>query len=142
MMLNHPHTLEVSIGSRVKACRLKAGWTQAQLAKASAIPQGLITLYENDQRVPSALKLAALARAFEISMDDLVDRDDALPSPESEDRRVHGNSTAALLQRIATQLDSERQKGLLHHARLLMTSQEAEQAAKRKTTPKRRKTAA
>jgi len=140
-MLNHPHTLDVSIGTRVKANRLRAGWTQAQLAKASAIPQGLITLYENDQRVPSALKLAALAKAFEISMDNLVDREEIdIPSTESDDRRIHGNSTAALLQRIATQLDADHQKGLLHHARLLLTTQAAEHTEK--TNTKRRPKAA
>ncbi len=118
--LNHPHTLEVSIGTRLKESRIKAGLTQVQLSAASGVPQGLITCYENDVKIPSAPKLAALAKALHVSMDALVD-DELRPLPDAVDgQKIHGNSRAAKVQQIFLQLDDETQRVLLKQMKAML----------------------
>jgi transcriptional regulator with XRE-family HTH domain len=136
--------LEVSIGTKLKALRLQAGLTQVQLAQAAGILQSALARYEQDQDVPSAPRIVAIAKALGTTVEEIVE-ESSLPTTDIEpaqDRRVHGNSTAAQIQKLAQQLDPERQKGLLHHARLLMTNQESEQSAKSNSTTKRRNKAA
>lgn len=113
----------MSIGTNIKATRLQAGLTQVQLAKAAGIPQGTIASYENDAQTPSAVKLAALAKALNVPMESLVELEKAprkaVPDAVA-DNRVHGNSTAAQIQKLVTQLDREAQKVLLKQAKMMM----------------------
>jgi transcriptional regulator with XRE-family HTH domain len=111
----------VSIGTRLKETRIKAGLTQVQLAHVSGVPQGLITCYENDVKIPSAPKLAALAKALHVSMDNLVD-DDQRPDPEIPDGpKIHGNSRAAKVQQLFLKLDEEAQRVLLKQMKAMAT---------------------
>ncbi|MCB9913485.1 MAG: helix-turn-helix domain-containing protein [Planctomycetes bacterium] len=118
----------MSIGTRLKELRLSAGLTQVQLAHAAGITQNALTFYENDKKVPSAPRLAAIAKALGTTVEDLVD-ESSLPSiPEQHpDRRVHGNSTAAQIHKIVQQLGLEAQRDILKQARLLLTVQTADQ---------------
>jgi transcriptional regulator with XRE-family HTH domain len=138
MFGNLPHTLSVSIGSRIKAQRLQRGWTQVQLAKATGVPQGLIANYENCARTPSAPKLAVFARAFGIPLDDLLDPVEA-PAHEatSEDRRIHGNSLAARIQGQFQSLTPLEQRAIFNQVEALL-----ERHQKHGDTPKRRSKAA
>lgn len=110
----------MSIGTRLKESRIKAGLTQVQLSVASGVPQGLITCYENDVKIPSAPKLAALAKALHVSMDALVD-DEFRPMPDATDsHKIHGNSRAAKVQQIFLQLDDETQRVLLKQMKAML----------------------
>jgi transcriptional regulator with XRE-family HTH domain len=138
MFENLPHTLNVSIGSRIKANRLQRGWTQAQLAKTAGVPQGVIANYENSARTPSAPKLAVFAKVFSIPLEELIDPIDA-PSHEAatEDRRVHGNSLAARIQGMFQNLSPLEQRAIFNQIEALL-----ERHQKHPDTPKRRNKAA
>jgi len=138
MHRNLPHTLSVSIGSRIKANRLEKGWTQVQLAKATGVPQGLIANYENCARTPSAPKLAVFARAFGIALDELLDPvDGEHDEPRIEDHRVHGNSLAAKIQGMFSKLSPLEQRAIFNQIEALLERQK-----KTADTPRRRNKAA
>jgi transcriptional regulator with XRE-family HTH domain len=94
--------------------------TQVQLAQASGVPQGLITCYETDSKMPSALKLAALAKALHVPMEQLVETNSQTPQvllmPEA---KLHGNSRGAKIQEIFLQLDEETQRLVLKQIKAL-----------------------
>lgn len=137
MFRNLPHTLSVSIGSRIKANRLEKGWTQVQLAKATGVPQGLIANYENCARTPSAPKLAVFARAFGIPLEDLIDPvGSEQEEPRVEDHRVHGNSLAAKIQGMFSKLSPLEQRAIFNQIEALLERQ------KTTDTPRRRRKAA
>jgi transcriptional regulator with XRE-family HTH domain len=118
-METHIILMEMPIGNLIKETRLKAGLTQVQLAKASGVSQGLITYYEADAKIPSALKLAALAKALHVSMDDLVDSGHR-PDPQSHNGpKLHGNSRGAKVQDLFLQLDEETQRLVLKQIKAL-----------------------
>src|ERR1035437_2214025 len=126
-----PQILEVNIGTRLRELRKQANMTQVQLALASGVQQGEITGYENDKRVPTAPKVAALAKALKVPMEVLIG-DVEIPQPlASTEPRPHGNSTPALTQRIIQQLTLENQRAVLAHAKALLTAQEAQSTSKR-----------
>ncbi|MBK8802844.1 MAG: helix-turn-helix transcriptional regulator [Fibrobacteres bacterium] len=129
------------IGTHLKDIRQKKGWTQLYLSQVSGIRQGELTYYEKNLRNPTAPKLAALAKALSVPMEALVEGADQIPALQEipAEQFVHGNSTTAQLQKIASQLNPEHQRNLLHHAKLLMMAQENEQALKLKSSPRNSK---
>lgn len=133
--------MEVMIGTHLKELRTKRGWTQVQLAQASGIRQGELTYYEKNLRTPTAPKLAALAKALKVPMEALVSGEVLQDEAPLAEPKFHGNSTNAQIQRLLAALDPERQKALLHHAKLLALTQEAEQAAKTTSKPSRKRAA-
>lgn len=127
----------MSIGTKLKALRLEAGLTQVQLAQAAGLTQNTLTFYENDKKVPSAPRLAAIANALHTTVEALLDK--APASEPAQDRRIHGNSAVALIQKIALALDEDAQMELLHQARLI---QKAHKLTTYEPGPKRRPTKA
>lgn len=62
-----------TIGERIRAARLKAGWTQVELAQASGVGQGPISLLESGKVAdPFVSTLRKLADALGVTMDSLV----------------------------------------------------------------------
>jgi len=123
--------MEVSIGTRLRQLRKQANLTQVQLAAASGVQQGEIAGYENDKRVPTAPKIAALAKALHVPMEALMEDFD-LPQVElTPTTRAHGNSTEALIQKITRQLNPDHQKAVLAHAKALLKAEEADTEPKR-----------
>lgn len=62
-----------TIGSRVRALRLKRGFKQAALAAMAGITQGSLSLIENDKtEVPAGETLAGLCRALKTTPDFIV----------------------------------------------------------------------
>jgi len=117
--------LEVSIGTKLKAYRLQAGLTQVQLAQAAGILQSALARYEQDQDVPSAPRLVAIAKVLGTTVEDIVD-ESSLPSAAIDSKPlVHGNSTAAQIQKLVQELDRETQKLVLKQVKLMLpTSKE------------------
>lgn len=130
-VLSNPHQiLEVNIGTRLRELRKQANLTQVQLALASGVQQGEITGYENDKRVPTAPKIAALAKALKVPMEVLIGDVEIPQTQASTEHRPHGNSTPALTQRIIQQLTLENQRAVLAHAKALLKVQETQSTPK------------
>ena len=141
----------MSIGTKIKALRLKAGLTQVQLAQAAGILQGSLACYEQDRDIPSAPRLIAIAKVLGTTAEELID-ESSLPASAVEPKPlVHGNSTKALIQKLVEQLNPDHQKAVLAHVKALMKAEEAEtlratpslkDTQKATDTPKRRRNAA
>ena len=63
---------DTSFGPRLTAIRKARGLTQVQLAEAAGSTQRSISYYENDDGIPPASVVIALARALKVSADELL----------------------------------------------------------------------
>ena len=125
--------MEVSIGTRIKALRLQAGLTQVQVAQAAGLLQGTFTRYETNKKIPSAPRLAAIARALGTTVEEILD--DTLPPPAAEARpHLHGNSTAAQIQKLVQELDSETQGLVLKQVKLMLPTSKEKKRTKEAPT--------
>ncbi len=59
-------------GEEIKAIRKAHGYTQAQVAKATGIPQNTISWIEADKGIPNVQQCVLLANFYEISVDELI----------------------------------------------------------------------
>ncbi|MGZ5441470.1 MAG: helix-turn-helix domain-containing protein [Thermoanaerobaculia bacterium] len=59
-------------GKRVRELRLKAGWTQEQLAEAAGITTTYISDLERGTKVPSLTIMLRISRAFRVSVAELL----------------------------------------------------------------------
>jgi transcriptional regulator with XRE-family HTH domain len=135
VFLNPPHTLEVSIGSKLKALRLQAGMTQVQLCQAAGILQSVYTRYETESVTPLAPRLKAIAKALGVSLEEILE-DSPTPSMPEHKTHVHGNSREAKVQELFRQLDEEAQRVILKQMKAMA------QPPATTDTPKRRRNAA
>lgn len=60
------------ISQKIKALRLKAGWSQTKLAKRIKVSGPAICLIEKGDRYPSAKVSKKIAAAFKISLEELL----------------------------------------------------------------------
>jgi transcriptional regulator with XRE-family HTH domain len=58
---------ERTFGQRLRAIRIKAGYSQADLEEISGIPKARLSRYENGHVAPSIQTLERLARALGVS---------------------------------------------------------------------------
>jgi len=63
---------DASFGPRLTAIRKARGLTQVDLAKAAGSTQRAISYYENDDGIPPAAAVIALARALKVSADEML----------------------------------------------------------------------
>ena len=59
-------------GKRVRELRLKAGWTQEQLAEAAGITTTYTSDLERGTKVPSLTVVLRISRAFRVSVAELL----------------------------------------------------------------------
>jgi transcriptional regulator with XRE-family HTH domain len=71
------------IGSRLRALRLAREATLAELSEATGISVSTLSRLESGQRRPTLELLLPLARAHQVTLDELVD------APETGDPRIH-----------------------------------------------------
>lgn len=71
---------DASFGPRLTAIRKARGLTQVELAGAAGSTQRAISYYENDDGVPPASNVMALAKALKVSTDELL----GLKTPKAE----------------------------------------------------------
>lgn len=139
------HTLEVSIGTKIKALRLKAGMTQVQLAQAAGIFQPMLARYEMGKGLPAGTRLVAIAKALGTTVEEIID-ESALPPTTDSKSHVHGNSLAAKIQDIFLELRPEEQRVIYHQAEALLQRRKStdrpKRTAKATDTPKRPRKAA
>lgn len=70
--------------------------------------------------MPSAIKLAALAKALGVPMEDLIEGDEAPePSIAPPEAKIHGNSREAKVQELFRKLDEESQRAILKQMKAL-----------------------
>src|SRR5262245_27518683 len=70
-----------NFGKRLVALRKAVGFTQVQLASRIGSSQRAISYYENEAGFPPAPVLAALAKALNVSTDELLGLSHPLPIP-------------------------------------------------------------
>jgi len=69
---------ERTFGQRLRATRIKAGYSQSDLEEISGIPKARLSRYENGHVAPSIQTLERLARALSVSEASLLGDDRAL----------------------------------------------------------------
>lgn len=65
----------MNISKYIKQARELKKLSQMQVAKATRITQGAISLWENGERIPNIIDMIKLADYYNISLDELVGRD-------------------------------------------------------------------
>lgn len=78
MARNHERADKKAFGERVRQQRFKKGWTIEQLAQEVEMDAKAIRAIEAGERFPFRKNLEGLARAFDMTVEDLLD---GLPPP-------------------------------------------------------------
>ena len=73
-----------TIGDHMRECRERAGMNRNQAERASGVAHTSIYSYENDISVPGVLNMIELAKAYGVSLDELV-------GYKSKERRFSAN---------------------------------------------------
>jgi transcriptional regulator with XRE-family HTH domain len=110
----------MSLREAVRSLRKAHGWTQIELARRSGIAQGMLTNIETGKQAnPTHSTLQRLARAFEISVDELL-RTAGLEDPPvnfSEENNFAQWSEEIIA--IGEDLPAADRQAVLEHARAL-----------------------
>ena len=61
-----------TFGQRLKRLRLQRKWTQVQLARNAGLKKAVISLWENDERLPAKRNLHRVAEALGVSAEELL----------------------------------------------------------------------
>ena len=61
-----------TFGQRLKRLRLRRQWTQVQLARQAGLKKAVISLWENDERLPAKRNLQRMAAALGVSAEQLL----------------------------------------------------------------------
>jgi transcriptional regulator with XRE-family HTH domain len=70
-----------SLGQRIREARLRAGWSQNELASRADVKQPTLARIESGRRLdPSIRTVSALAGALDVSIESLVGRSEPSPS--------------------------------------------------------------
>jgi transcriptional regulator with XRE-family HTH domain len=73
------------IGERIRRLRKERGWTQTEFAERIGCSQRSITYYEREGKYPPAPILAAMAGAFRIDIETLMDPDEPKKKAKTDD---------------------------------------------------------
>lgn len=57
----------MTVGGRIRECRDNSAMTQEQAAGLLGVPRELLSLWETDQRMPSSIQIAELARLYKVN---------------------------------------------------------------------------
>lgn len=75
-------------GARVQFLRKRAGWQQADLARAAGLSLSYVSMLEQGRRLPSHAAAERLAAALEVPHGALYQREDATPMNDRQYRRL------------------------------------------------------
>ena len=103
---------EETLGQRIRAQRMRMGWTQEELAERTFIPKPTISNYENDRIDIKSSVIAELAEALQTDPNYLILGE---KTPEADNRFV--NEAAELFSKIT---DPKVQEMLLKQIRALV----------------------
>jgi len=107
----------MDLPQKIRTLRKSKGWKQTELAQIIGTTQQAITSYEKGQRKPPIEKLPALAGAFGITVDELLE-EKHLPMKKPIIQR-HGNSRIAQVQEYFEKLSEEEQRITLKQIKAL-----------------------
>lgn len=71
----------IKIGNRIKQLRIEKGYTQKEMAALSEISYSTYSNYENNNREPSMKQIEKIAKALNISTEDLLGYTNKIPIP-------------------------------------------------------------
>src|SRR3954452_6548545 len=71
--MRHTGAVMDNLGSRLKAVRLKAGWTLRELARQAGVSPSFVSQIENGKSRPSVATLYEFAQLLKVSIDELFD---------------------------------------------------------------------
>jgi transcriptional regulator with XRE-family HTH domain len=117
-----------SFGPRLTTIRKARGMTQVQLADAAGSTQRSISYYENDDGVPPASVVIALAKALQVSADELLG---IKPPPRVESVEDSENKRLWKRFQMVTALPEKDQRAVIR----LINSLAAAVPARRNGTP-------
>lgn len=111
-------------------------WSQAELARRSGLSRTSISYVISGQANPGDALCRAIAKAFQIPIDDVYRVAGLLPVKPNADE------TVSEITHIYHELDEDNRQELLDYARLRLNKQEREQSGKQhsRTTPHRQST--
>jgi DNA-binding XRE family transcriptional regulator/quercetin dioxygenase-like cupin family protein len=69
-----------NLGARLKAIRLKSGWTLRELARQAHVSASFVSQIENGKSQPSVATLYVFAQLLNVSIDELFDQRDGQPA--------------------------------------------------------------
>ena len=72
--------MDMTIGKRIALLRKEKGLTQEELAKYMDVSPQAVSKWENDQTCPDISALPKLAKLFGVSVDELLEGKEALPT--------------------------------------------------------------
>ena len=82
------------LADTIKEIRKKHYLNQAAFAKMIGVTQSAISQWENDLTRPNSYQLEAIAKAFDISVDDLLRNDSIAPAPVGTPKTSEARSLA------------------------------------------------
>jgi len=109
----------VGMGSRLRACRIKLGLTQIEMAEKLSIPRTYLSRIENDRLLPGPLMIAKFASDLGINVSDV------LPSLQAQldgDRRWDGISRRII--NVFADMTPEQQQEILQAVRGMVAGRE------------------
>jgi len=107
----------VGMGARLRACRIKLGLTQLEMAEKLSIPRTYLSRIENDRLLPGPLMIAKIASDLGINVSDV------LPSLQAQlagDRRWDGISRRIIS--TFTDMNESQQQEILQAVRGMVAS--------------------
>jgi transcriptional regulator with XRE-family HTH domain len=82
------------IGERIQTARRRRRWTQQELAKRAGVSFVVISRLETGRQSVSAERLAAIARALRLSLDEVCREDDTLNAKDEEGVKLSSAAVA------------------------------------------------
>ncbi len=107
----------VAMGSRLRACRIKMGLTQIEMAERLAIPRTYLSRIENDRLLPGPLMIAKFASDLGLNVSDMLP---SFPAQMDGDRRWDGISRRIL--NVFEEMQPTDQAAVLQAARSMLAS--------------------
>lgn len=68
----------MTLGEKIRAARKKCGLSQEQLAEKLSVSRSAVAKWETDKGLPDVVNLKVLARLLSVSVDSLLDEEEAL----------------------------------------------------------------
>ena len=106
-----PEAISRHLGDRVKRLRAERSWSLAALAAASGVSRSMLSQIERDQANPTLAVTLRIARAFSLSLGDLLESPQAASSVmviRAEDHTYHYRSDAHCRIRTLSPLNLEK----------------------------------
>lgn len=130
----------MTIGNRIKKCRLSLHLNQTELSKQLNLSPRMVSFYESGQRIPPADILIKLARIFNVSSDYLLGLSDTTTNTIHLDKTLVNPEEEVFLS-IFRNLDKDYKDIVLGELKKCMKLQEQEYSHSFTGSPHRKKQA-